>query len=264
MINIVIPTYRRNNDLFNLLERFSLSTIPVTLHIYDNEPNNNISTVLTNLENNKLKIIYTQREQNIGPVLNFFFSLKDCSQKVTSKYISIISDDDLCTTEYLKELNKFEHINEIYDFLLFNNLILFNEKTNKYSLRGYTSSYDNIINKHTTITGTTFSILFLKSFFSKYTTGLQELSQFMYPMTFIFLHSKKYKHIDLPCLIHITDNTIYWYYNDHFNRFFLFRLHMFQICSQNKTIDHNDFLKFSFQLVKRAPISYFFKLFISI
>ena len=165
MINIVIPTYRRNNDLFNLLERFSLSTIPVTLHIYDNEPNNNISTVLTNLENNKLKIIYTQREQNIGPVLNFFFSLKDCSQKVTSKYISIISDDDLCTTEYLKELNKFEHINEIYDFLLFNNLILFNEKTNKYSLRGYTSSYDNIINKHTTITGTTFSILFLKSFF---------------------------------------------------------------------------------------------------
>ena len=136
-IVIVILTYKRNKLLLNLIELInSLSlNFSIDLYIYDNFSNNDLD--LSTYIFNNLKINYVKREKNLGPVLNYFESLYEVSKKNSSKYISIIPDDDLITYEYLNKLNNLEKSDDLFDYVLFNNLILFNEEKNKFKIRKY-------------------------------------------------------------------------------------------------------------------------------
>jgi hypothetical protein len=264
-LNIVILTYKRNKELFRLINSINIDSrnYNIGLYIFDNNPDNNIEEDLKKFNINSLKIFYTKRDKNIGPVLNFFDSLNSTKKLVKSKYISIISDDDYFTTSYLDELWALENrnIDNDFDYILFNNLILLNESTEKYSMRSYNSlNYLSLIENHSTITGTTFSIKYLNLFF-KNNMDYGYLNNFMYPMVYMFLFSKKYKVIHTPCIIHVTNNFIHWDYSNNYKRFFYNRLLMFQDAYLFGSLSLDDFLYLSKSLISRNSISYYFKLF---
>ena len=155
--------------------------------------------------------------------MNYFESLYEVSKKNSSKYISIIPDDDLITYEYLNKLNNLEKSDDLFDYVLFNNLILFNEEKNKFKIRKYNIDYLEILDKHTTITGTTYSTRYLRSFFNLNSIKNINLDNFMYPMTFTFLFSKNYivlkTFIMFKLTTHSTHNTtaaaLYHYYESY-------------------------------------------------
>ena len=49
----------------------------------------------------------------------------------------IILGFDLITYEYLNKLNNLEKSDDLFDYVLFNNLILFNEEKNKFNSYNY-------------------------------------------------------------------------------------------------------------------------------
>ena len=260
-IVIIILTYKRNYLLVNLIELFnSLSlSYSIDLFIYDNFPNNDLD--LSKYIFNNLKINYFKRQKNLGPVLNYFESLYEVSEKVSSKYISIITDDDLITYEYLRTLVELEKSNNLFDYILFNNLILNNQEKNKYKIRNYKIEYLEVLDKHTTITGTTYSTRFLQKFFKFPFIQNIDLDMFMYPMTFTFLFSKNYKVNTYPCLIHRIENEMHWGDYNHYDKFYLKRLLMYQIAFDNKFINQQEFYFLSKRLIVRNSFEYYFRLY---
>jgi hypothetical protein len=264
-INLVITTYKRNSELINLINLIYVNgaNYNVCLYIFDNNPDNNIEEDLIKFNKNSLEIFYTKRKKNLGPVLNFFDSLNLTKDLVKSKFVSIISDDDYFTTSYLDELWALENrdVDNEFDYVLFNNLILFNVSNKKYSIRSYNSSnYLNVIEKHSTISGTTFSTKYLNNFFDK-NTDYVYLNNFMYPMVYMFLFSKKYKVIHTPCIIHVTNNSIHWNYSNNYKMFFYNRLLMFQESYLYGGVSLEEFLSLSKSLISRNSFSYYIKLF---
>jgi len=260
-IVIVILTYKRNKLLLNLIELInSLSlNFSIDLYIYDNFSNNDLD--LSTYIFNNLKINYVKREKNLGPVLNYFESLYEVSKKNSSKYISIIPDDDLITYEYLNKLNNLEKSDDLFDYVLFNNLILFNEEKNKFKIRKYNIDYLEILDKHTTITGTTYSTRYLRSFFNLNSIKNINLDNFMYPMTFTFLFSKNYIVQNEPCLIHRIENEMDWGDYNHYDKFYLNRLLMYQISFDNKFINHKEYYLLSKRLIVRNSFEYYLRLY---
>jgi hypothetical protein len=261
-VTIVILTYKRNELLVNLIELFNTLSVKfsIDIYIFDNLPTNDLD--LSNYSFNNVRINYFKRAKNLGPVLNYFESLHEVSKKITTKYISIITDDDLITYEYLNKLNALENENDEFDYVLFNNLLLFNEKIKKYKIRKYNVEYLEILDKHTTITGTTYSRIYLNNFFSLNFIKNINLDMFMYPMTFTFLFSKNFKIINEPCLIHRTENETHWGNYNHFEKFYLYRLKMYEIAYQENFICYNEYFNLTKRLIVRAPINYYFKLYI--
>lgn len=259
-ITIVIPTYKRNKLLVSLLGLFDTLSLnfSIDIYIFDNLPTNNLNIDMYNFTN--VKINYVKREKNLGPVLNYFESLKEVSKKVSTKYISIITDDDLITYEYLQNLNALEYEDDQFDFVLFNNLLLLKEENN-FKIRKYKNNYLEILDKHTTITGTTYSKTYLNHFFNLKFIKKSNLDMFMYPMTFTFLFSKNFKIINEPCLIHRIENEMHWGNYIHYEKFYLYRLIMYQISYENKFINYNEFYFLSKRLIVRNNLIYYFKLF---
>jgi hypothetical protein len=261
MITFIILTYKRNDLLNKLLNQFIefSKTFDIELYIYDNNPENVFN--IKNIDPHNLKINYIKREYNIGADLNYFYSLNSVSKISNSNYTSIISDDDIPTYEYLKEINILENSGLLYDYFLCNNLILYNFKTNIYTLRNYKNSYYEVLDKHTTITGTSYSNNYLKFIFNHKFTNEENLKLFSYPMTFTFLFSKNYHLINTPCLFHTIENEIFWGTYIHFDKFYYNRLYMYQICFINNLITYNDFYFLSKRLITRNNILYYYKLF---
>ena len=75
----------------------------------------------------------------------------------------------------------------------------------------------------------------------------------MYPMTFTFLFSKNYIVQNEPCLIHRIENEMDWGDYNHYDKFYLNRLLMYQISFDNKFINHKEY----YLLSKRLKFSCF-------
>jgi len=261
MITFIILTYKRNDLLSNLINQFKEfdKHFDIELFIFDNNPENNFN--INNLLSRNISIKYIKRDFNIGADLNFFYSLKYVSNLSIAKYTTIISDDDLITYDYLKEINNFENSQLTFDYILCRNMIIYNFQKNLFTLRSYKNTYYEILDKHTTITGTTYSNIFLKNVFNFHFTNEENLKLFSYPMTFTFLFSKNYSLINKPCLIHTVENEMFWGSYNHFEKFYYNRLYMYQLCFCNNLISNKDFKFLTKRLITRNSIIYYFKLY---
>jgi hypothetical protein len=259
MITIVVPTYKRNKYLTELIERLAkyseLLTFEIELYIYDNDPQNDFENNILRYNSKNLSINYKKRDINHGPVFNFWYSLKD-SLSTNSKYISIITDDDLVYSDYLIELNKIE-ISSSKDFILFNNLILYNELKQKFSISNIKNEYIEILDNHRTIIGSTYSKSFLIDFFKLYEKDFEKvLMKSWYPMTFLTSHTTNVGVVETPCLVHTVDNKIFWDYSHHYQRFYHDRIELYRIASKNnKLSDVNKNIVIN-KLIKRNGFSY--------
>lgn len=239
MITIVVPTYKRNRNLIELIERLAkyseLLSFEVELYIYDNDSQNDFENNILHYNSKNLSIYYKKRDKNYGGIFNFWYSLKD-SLSTNSKYISIITDDDLVCSDYLIELNKIE-ISSNKDFILFNNLILYNELKQKFSISNIKNEYIEILDNHRTITGSTYSKSFLIDFFKLYEKDFEKvLMKSVYPMTFLTSHTTNVGAVETPCLIHTVDNKIFWDYSNHYQLFYHDRIELFRIASKNNRL----------------------------
>ena len=239
MITIVVPTYKRNRNLIELIERLAkyseLLSFEIELYIYDNDSQNDFENNILHYNSKNLSIYYKKRDKNYGGIYNFWYSLKD-SLSTNSKYISIITDDDLPYCDYLIELNKIE-ISSNKDFILFNNLIHYNELKQKFSISNIKNEYIEILDNHRTITGSTYSKSFLIDFFKLYEKDFEKvLMKSVYQMTFLTSHTTNVGVVETPCLIHTVDNKIFWDYSNHYQLFYHERIELFRIASKNNRL----------------------------
>jgi hypothetical protein len=120
-ITALIPTFQRNTCLERavrgVLNQQHKNTI---INIFDNDPQNQLTSTLKQLIENTPNINYTRNERNIGSLSNF----KKCFESVETPFFSIQSDDDFILPNfYMDALKIFERFPTI-GFVVFESLIV--------------------------------------------------------------------------------------------------------------------------------------------
>ncbi|CAK8723029.1 hypothetical protein GMJAKD_12255 [Candidatus Electrothrix aarhusensis] len=125
-ITCVIPTYQRAAFLYRAVSSVLVQTFQdVQVKVFDNASQDETENVVQQLANNDSRVCYYRHEKNIGAILNF----KAAVSSVTTKYFSILSDDDLLEKEfYEKALNVLEDNHDLM-FVTLDTLVI-DEKCN--------------------------------------------------------------------------------------------------------------------------------------
>lgn len=101
LFTIIIPTYNRCELLKSSLERIapvaSKYLGKVSIYVSDNCSTDSTSEVVNEYKEKYECIEYYRQKENIGAANNF----KDAIQRVNSKYVALISDDDIVLPYYI-------------------------------------------------------------------------------------------------------------------------------------------------------------------
>ena len=77
MITIVVPTYKRNKNLIELIERLAkyseFLSFEIELYIYDNDSQNDFENNILRYNSKNLSINYKKRDKNYSPVFNYWY-----------------------------------------------------------------------------------------------------------------------------------------------------------------------------------------------
>lgn len=212
MLEILIPTYKRNNNLKRLLkvlsEDLSYSKDKILIRILDNDVNNYFD--FSQFKN--LKIIYSKNKKNIGGRGSFRILLKKFIKNKDSKYVLFISDDDIPINfkNLLVIIKKILNSKKI-DFIQINSIQKENKKIKSFTLspalKIYNRSY--FIDKCTVMTGVFISKSLARKFLNYQKKNVLTKS-LAYPMQLVAMLSNNSFFLSKPFFIHRVNNKKHW------------------------------------------------------
>jgi hypothetical protein len=217
LLEILIPTYKRNNNLQRLLrilnENIIFSKDKILIRIVDNDINNEFN--YSHFKN--LKIIYSKNKKNIGGRGSFSILLKKFVKNKNSKYALFISDDDIP----INCKNLFEILRKIVnskkiDFIQINSIIKEKKRFLSFTLSPILKIFNEtyFFDKCTVMTGT-FISKNLATKFLKYQSKFSFTKSLAYPMQLVAMLSNHNFFLLQPFFIHKINNKKHWaHYKD--------------------------------------------------
>lgn len=238
MIEILIPTYKRNKNLKRLLKILNKNIIfskdKILIRIVDNDVTNHFDC--SRFKN--LKIIYSKNKKNIGGRGSFRVLLKKFTKSKSSKYALFISDDDIPHNfKNLLVIIKKILISKKIDFLQINSILKDKKKFLSFTLSPALKIYkeSRFIDKCTVITGVFVSKNLAKKFLM-YQNKFVFTKSLAYPTQLLLMLSNQNFFIIKPFFIHTINNKVYWNYKDVRYSFWIQRIlfyHFFYKQSKN-------------------------------
>jgi GR25 family glycosyltransferase involved in LPS biosynthesis len=227
LIEILIPTYKRNNSLQRLLkilnENIIFSRDKVLIRIVDNDVNNQFN--YSRFKN--VKIIYKKNKKNIGGNGSFRILLKNFTKSKNSKYALFLSDDDIPINfkNLLSIIKKVVNSKKI-DFIQINSILKEKKKLLSFTLspalKIYNQSY--FLDKCTVMTGVYISKNLARKFL-KYQNKFIFTKSLAYPMQLVALLSNHNFFLYKPFFIHeINNKTHRGHYKDSRYSFWIQRI----------------------------------------
>ena len=239
MLEILIPTYRRNSNLQRLLkilnENIIYSKDKILIRIVDNDFSNHFD--YSQFKN--LKIIYLKNKKNIQGRGSFRILLKKFVKNKQSKHALFISDDDIPHNfkNLLVIIKKILIVKKI-DFLKINSILKDKKKFLSFTLSPVLKIYDEsrFIDKCTVITGVLVSKNLAKKFLN-YQNQFVFTKSLAYPTQLLAMLSNQSHFILKPFFIHTINNKVYWNYKDVRYNFWIQRiLFYYHFYKQSKDI----------------------------
>lgn len=238
LFTVIIPTYNRCELLSNSLERIapvvSQYSDLVSIYVSDNCSNDGTGDAVKKLSAKYKCIEYFCQDRNIGATNNFL----DSVQRVTSKYVALISDDDVVLPNYIPSV--LDILSKYPNIALVNvNMLCSNYSYSKFTgLRDFHSSqgdvlyYENggeLIKVHLEIPSLISSNVFERAAFIRELNKNRELDYPGYEWLAILYYSivnRSCIYYDLPLLVQLEPNNqrweqdIPWYYIYGFGKLF--------------------------------------------
>ena len=239
MLEILIPTYRRNSNLQRLLKILNENIIyykdKILIRIVDNDFSNHFD--YSQFKN--LKIIYLKNKKNIQGRGSFRILLKKFVKNKQSKHALFISDDDIPHNfkNLLVIIKKILIVKKI-DFLKINSILKDKKKFLSFTLSPVLKIYDEsrFIDKCTVITGVLVSKNLAKKFLN-YQNQFVFTKSLAYPTQLLAMLSNQSHFILKPFFIHTINNKVYWNYKDVRYNFWIQRiLFYYHFYKQSKDI----------------------------
>ena len=266
-INILIPTYNREKELYRCLESllkcknyFIEESINHEIFIFDNSSEKyDIRKLIQDFEN-KLSINLTVRDKNVGAIKNFWLALESQLDK-NYDYLLFLSDDDIILNNFPSLIKK--KLNFDYD-LVINSTIQSNNKftykrkiCTKYKIK---DNKLNIIDNARLLTGFMISKKFSNKIYKIINNEyIPNLYDYWYQMEFMSLFHQNGLIIDTPTFIHTIDNQTFWGNYDHFKIMYYSRLESKKIAFELGYLTFYEFKKLSLDLVARGKFNYLLK-----
>ena len=109
-LNMIVLTYKRNNELLRCLHSLIAAknncNIPIymTISVFDNDPENNILEKIKSIDTKEdTQIRYKKRDVNLGPRKNFIESLIETHRNLKPEGHIYVSDDDYVLPDFISE-----------------------------------------------------------------------------------------------------------------------------------------------------------------
>jgi len=229
---ILIPTYKRNLDLINLLKSilsFNLNANLPYIVIFDNDPKNNIKDKIHEILGSRYT--YIQNKFNIGPLENIIRLLEFFSNhKKQFKKAMFVSDDDY----FVKGFNKINQ-SEFYkntDMCILNSITRNEEGIKKgtsfpFLMLNTMYSKSRVIENVRVLSGCIISKELVKKYLNIINKSVAIRSE-MYPMQVWAILANDITYDNSFCIEHIIGNQLYWGDYDHCKEFASGRLLMYK------------------------------------
>ncbi len=223
MLTVLIPTYKRNRELYRLVDSINKNlNIPHKIIICDNNHNNDISFHQDN-------ILYFKQESNLGPRENIKFALcKYLELGIHNSHCFLISDDDFFEREF------FLKIDAKIDLYKINCAVKDEDGTYKGKLISRINNFifgkGYFIDENRVLTGNILGYSLVKKYIEL--TEHKLINDAWYPMQIWSFLSKKYLIINTNSLIHTVNNETYWGNYDHKKEMVHQRIHIYNFLTK--------------------------------
>ncbi|PMG94756.1 glycosyltransferase family 2 protein [Vibrio breoganii] len=264
IITVCIPTFNRSEKLVKALASvLSVSHSDLRVIVYDNCSDDDTWEELKKIEDNRLSVF--RQEYNKG----FCRNLIDVVSKAQSKYIYLLSDDDIIEPSYIDEIlsNNFLSKNEIG--LIYSSI--YDSHNESYYLKYKdneidASSIGKVLFKHSYMTG----MLLNKDAidFEFIEQLLEEERNLLYPheiMVFTILAQgyKSFTHSDISCYqgipgkSYIVDECAYYFFRERVKLIEMYKrmIDGYALTSSQKRESYKSLANFSaYFLLKKSPL----------
>lgn len=272
ILNIVIPTYRRNHDLFACIKSILTShshcakNIFVHLSIFDNDPDNKIENKIQPLnKSDSLLIHYIQRKENIGVRKNIVHSLLDAHKRSPSDAYVFVSDDDTVEPNFISSY--IEAFTNGADAVL-----------SACYLKSYEERLRPITIRQVPTRKTRYNIKIQFIFDSRLLSGcgysssvvnsiqeseIEYIEGLWYPMKYFAAMADSFHYIYEPTFTHIYGNQTYWDEHKAYDAFFIQRINMYHKMSQSSLLKESESTKLIKDFIGHQSLSRILRLFIT-